>query len=153
MEATYESYVLKMNIIVILRFTEIRISLDGDKKYATNGICKMIEFLADNTHGRIGGLLFRQPTDGGIPLGTKYAPLLPDLFLHLYENDFLNRLIKDGKRKLAVKFYLAYRNANKLICFNSERFNEFNSDIYPKELLPTLLPNHLINVMHLDSTL
>ena len=36
------------------------------------------------------------------------APLLADLFLYSYENEFLDKLIKEGKRKLARKFNLSY---------------------------------------------
>ena len=34
------------------------------------------------------------------------APLLADLFFYSYENEVLNKLIKEGKRKLARKFNL-----------------------------------------------
>ena len=37
----------------------------------------------------------------GIPMGTNCAPLFADLFLYSYENEFLDKLIKEGKRKLA----------------------------------------------------
>ena len=49
----------------------------------------------------------------GIPMGTNCAPLLADLFL--YENEFLDKLIKEGKRKLARKFNLSYRYTDDLI--------------------------------------
>ena len=68
------------------------------------------------------------------PMGTNCAPLLADLFLYSYENDFLDKLIKEGKRKLARKFNLSYRYIDDLISFNNKRFKEFISDIYPKEL-------------------
>ena len=61
----------------------------------------MIEFLVDNIYVRFGGQLFRQMV--GIPLGTNCAPLLADLFLYSYENESLDKLIKEGKRKLARK--------------------------------------------------
>ena len=70
----------------------------------------------------------------GIPMGTNCAPLLTDLFLYSYENEFLDNLIKEGKRKLARKFNLSYRYTDDLIFFNNKRFNEFNSKLYPKEL-------------------
>ena len=92
----------------------------------------MIEFLVDNIYVRFGGQLFRQMV--GIPMGTNCAPLLADLFLYSYENEFLDKLIKDGKRKLARKFNLSYRYTDDLISFNNKRFKEFISDIYPKEL-------------------
>ena len=106
--------------------------LNGDNKYTANDICKMIEFLVDNIYVRFGGQLFRQMV--GIPMGTNCAPLLADLFLYSYENEFLDKLIKEGKRKLARKFNLSYRYIDDLISFNIKRFKEFISDIYPKEL-------------------
>ena len=106
--------------------------LNGDNKYTANDICKMIEVLVDNIYVRFGGQLFRQMV--GIPLGTNCAPLLADLFLYSYENEYLDKLIKEGKRKLVRKFNLSYRYTDDLISFNNKRFNEFISDIYPKEL-------------------
>ena len=92
----------------------------------------MIEFLVDNIYVRFGGQLFRQMV--GIPMGTNCAPLLADLFLYSYENEFLDKLIKEGKRKPARRFNLSYRYIDDLISFNNKRFKEFISDIYPKEL-------------------
>ena len=106
--------------------------LNGDNKYTASDICKMIEFLMDNIYVRFGGQLFRQTV--GIPMGTNCAPLLADLFLYSYENEFLDKLIKEDKRKLARRFSLSYRRIDDLISFNNKRFNEFISDIYPKEL-------------------
>ena len=70
----------------------------------------------------------------GIHMGTNCAPLLADLSLCSYENELLDKLIKEGKRKLARKFDLSYRYTVDLISFNNKRFKEFISDIYPKEL-------------------
>ena len=106
--------------------------LNGDNKYTANDICKMIEFLVDNIYVRFGEQLFRQMV--GIPMGTNCAPLLADLFLYSNENEFSDKLIKEGKRKLARKFNLSYHYIDDLISFNNRRFKEFISDIYPKEL-------------------
>ena len=106
--------------------------LNSDNKCTANDICKMTEFLVDNIHVRFGEQLFRQMV--GILIGTNCAPLLADLFLYSYENKFLDKLIKEGKRKLARKFNLSYRYIDDLISFNNKKFNEFISDIYPKEL-------------------
>ena len=92
----------------------------------------MIEFLVDNIYVRFGGQLFRQMV--GITMGTNCAPLLADLFLYSCENEFLDKLIKEGERKLARKFNLSYRYIDDLISFNNKRFKEFISDSYPKEL-------------------
>ena len=88
--------------------------------------------LVDNIYVRFGGQLFQKMV--GIPMGTNCAPLLANLFLYSYENEFLDKLIKEGKRKLARKFNLSYRYIDDLIPFNNKRFKEFISDIYPKEL-------------------
>ena len=106
--------------------------LNGDYKYTANDICKMIEFLVNNMCVGFGGQLFRQMV--GIPMGTNCAPLLADLFLYSYENEFLDKLIKEGKRKLARRFNLSYHYTDNLISFNNKRFKEFISDIYPREL-------------------
>ena len=92
----------------------------------------MIQFLVDNIYVRFRGQLFRQMVD--IPMGTNCASLLVDLFLHSYENEVLDKVVKEGKRKLARKFNLSYRYIDDLISFNNKRFKEFISDIYPKEL-------------------
>ena len=92
----------------------------------------MIEFLVDDIYVRFGGQLFRQMV--GIPMGTNCAPLLADLLLYSYENEFLDKLIKEGKRKLARKFNLSYRYTDDLISFSNKRFKEFISEIYAKEL-------------------
>ena len=92
----------------------------------------MIEFLVDNIYVRFGGQLFQQMV--GIPMGTNCAPLLADLFVYSYENEVLDKLLKEGKRKLARKFNLSYRYINDLIFFNNKGFKEFISNIYPKEL-------------------
>ena len=72
--------------------------LNGDNKYTANDICKMIEFLVDNIYVRFGGQLFQQMI--GIPMGTNCAPLLADLFLYSYENEFLINLLRKAKKSL-----------------------------------------------------
>ena len=101
-------------------------------KYTASDICKITKFLVDNIYVRFGRQLFRQTV--GIPMGTNCAPLLADLFLCSYENEFIDKLIKEGKRMLARKFNLSFRYIDDLISFNNKRFKEFISDIYPKEL-------------------
>ena len=58
----------------------------------------------------------------GIPMGTNCAPLLADLFHYSYENEFLDKLIKEGKRKLDRKSNLSYRYTDELISFSNKRF-------------------------------
>ena len=91
------------------RYTHIKVArnksyftsdpLNGDNKYTANDICKMIEFLVDNIYVRFGGQLFRQMV--GIPMGTNCAPLLADLFLYSYENEFSDQLINSFSTRCA----------------------------------------------------
>ena len=90
----------------------------GDNMYTADNICKMIEFLIDNIFVQFGGRLFRQVI--GIPMGTNCAPLLADLFLYSYENEFLDNIIRSGHRRLARSFNLCYRYIDDLIVFNKQ---------------------------------
>ena len=76
-----------------------------------------ITFLIDNIFVQFGGHLFRQVI--GIPMGTSCAPLLADLFLYSYENEFIDNMIKSGDRRLARSFNLCYRYIDDLIVFNT----------------------------------
>ena len=69
--------------------------------------------------------------------------VLTDLFLYSFENEFSDKLIKEGKRKLARKFNPSYYYTDYLISFNNERFKEFISDIYPKNSRSLRLQNLL----------
>ena len=80
---------------------------------------------------RFGGQLFWQMV--GIPMETNYAPLLADLFLSSYENEFsINSLKKAKERLLESSIY--HTVISNLTSFNNKRFKQFISDIYPKEL-------------------
>ena len=83
----------------------------GDNMYTADNICKMIEFLIDNIFVQFGGCL----TEIGIPMGTNCAPLLADLFLYSYENEFLDNMIRSGHRRL-------------LIVFNNKKFLDYLRD-------------------------
>ena len=100
--------------------------------YTGDNICKMIEFLIDNIFVQFGGRLFRQVI--GIPVGTNCAPLLADLFLYSYKNEFLDNMIKSGHRRLARSFNLCYRYIDDLIVFSNKKFLDYPKEIYPSKL-------------------
>ena len=50
-------------------------------------------------------------------MGTNCAPLLADLFLCSYENEFLDSIVRSGHRRLAKSFNLCYRYIDDLIVF------------------------------------
>ena len=83
---------------------------------------------------QFGGRLFRQVIGIGSPMGTNCAPLLADLFLHSYENEFLNNMIKSGHIRLARSFNLCHRYIDDLIVFNNKKFLDYLKEIYPSQL-------------------
>ena len=104
----------------------------GDNMYTADNICKMIEFLIDNNFVQFGGHLFHQMI--GIPTGSKCAPLLADLFLYPYQNEFLDNMIRSGHRILARSFNLCYRYIDDLIVFNNKNVLDYLKEIYPSQL-------------------
>ena len=87
----------------------------------------MIEFLIDNIFVQFGGRLFCQMIE--IPMGANCAPLLADLFLYSYENEFPDNMIRSGHRRFARSFNLCYRYKDDLIVFNNEVFGLSQRDI------------------------
>ena len=96
--------------------------------YTADNICKMNEFLIV----QFGGRLFPQVI--GIPMRKNCAPLLADLFLYSYENEFLDNMIKSGHKRLAKSFNLCYRYTDDLIVFNNKTFLDYLKEIYPSQL-------------------
>ena len=80
---------------------------DSKSKYSEDDIVKMLEFLVDNIFVVFAGKVFQQTV--GIPMGTNCAPLLADIFLYSYEADFIQSLLSTGKKHLASRFNLTYR--------------------------------------------
>ena len=56
-------------------------------------IIQMLDFLIDNIFVQFGGRMFQQTI--GIPMGTNCAPQVNELFLHAYEADFFQELLKN----------------------------------------------------------
>ena len=105
---------------------------NGDGMHTADNIYKMTEFLIDNIFVQFGGRLFRQMI--GIPMGTNCAPLLADLFLYPYENEFPDNMIRSGHRRLARLLNLCYRYIDDLIVFNNKKFLDYLKEIYPSQL-------------------
>ena len=134
----------------------------------------MIEFLVDNIYVRFGGQLFRQTA--GILIGTNCGPLLADLFLYSYKNEFLDKLIKEGKKSflessvshivmlmtLSLSIIKDLRNSSLIFTSKNTPFQRLQnllqllliSTYFLLEMkTATLPPNYMTNVKHLVSTL
>ena len=67
-------------------------------------------------------------------MGTNCAPLLAGLFLCLYQNEFLDNMIRGGHRRLARSYNLCYRYIDDLIVFNNKKCLDYLKEIYPSQL-------------------
>ena len=69
----------------------------------------------------------------GILMGTNCAPLIAYLFLHAYETNFFQGLLKNKDRKLAQTFNSSIRYIQ-MMSMNNSRFGDYLHRIYSNEL-------------------
>jgi hypothetical protein len=74
-------------------------------EYSEADVKGMLGFLVDNIYVIFGDQIFQKSV--GMPVGTNCAPLLADLYL--YEAEFVQILLRDKNKKLAVSFNHTYR--------------------------------------------
>ena len=98
-------------------------------KYSEADIKDMLGFLVDNIYVVFGDQVFQQSVS--IPT---CAPLLAALFLHSYEAGFLQKLLRDNNKKLAVSFNHAFRYIDDVLSINNNNFHNYVHLIYPDEL-------------------
>ena len=65
-------------------------------------------------------------------MGTNCAPLLADLFLYSYEVEFVQSLLKPGKKHLTQQFNFTYRYIDDVLSLKNTKVAEYF--IYPCEL-------------------
>jgi hypothetical protein len=104
----------------------------SNDKYTEDDIIQLLDFLIDNIFVEFGGHVFQQTI--GIPMGTNCAPLLADLFLYTYETDFIQDLLRKGKKDLASKFNLTFRYIDDVLSINNNTISNYLDIIYPSEL-------------------
>jgi hypothetical protein len=92
----------------------------------------MLEYLIDNIGVIFGERVFQQTV--GMHMGTNCAPLLADLFLYLYEADFIHGLLKKNEKKLARSFNFTFRYIDYVLSLKNSRVGDFVDRIYPIEL-------------------
>ena len=77
-------------------------------------------YLFDNFFIRFGSKLYRQNV--GIPMGTKCASLVADLFLFCYERDFMKSLTKEKRYDLVDAFNSTSRYLDDLLNIDNIHF-------------------------------
>jgi hypothetical protein len=93
-------------------------------RYSEADIKDMLRFLVDNNlYVVFGHKVFQQSV--GIPMDTNCAPLLPDLFLHSYEAEFVQKLLQDNNKKLAVSFNHTSKYIDDVLSINNHNFHNY----------------------------
>jgi hypothetical protein len=110
----------------------VRHHSDSPYKYSEADIKSMLGFLIDNIYVVFGDQVFQQSVS--IPMGTNCAPLLADLFLYSYEAEFVQKLLRDNNKKLAMSFNHTFRYIDDVLSINNHNFHNYVHLIYPDEL-------------------
>ena len=77
--------------------------------------------------------IFRQVI--GIPMGTSCAPYLANIFLHMYEYDYLRELVEKSEIENARRLANTFRYQDDRIALNDNgEFEKHFSKIYPSEM-------------------
>ena len=110
----------------------VRHHSDSPYKYSEADIKSMLGFLVDNIYVVFGDQVFQQSV--GIPMGTNCAPLLADLFLYSYEAEFIQKLLRDNTKQLAVSFNHTFRYIDDVLPIKNHNFHNYVHLKYPDEL-------------------
>ena len=104
------------------------ISLDSDE------LCNLINVVIDNSYIVYHGIVYRQVI--GIPMGTNCAPFLANIFLHVYEYEYLQLLINQGHVVEAKKLAHTFRYQDDCAAINDgSTFKKHFEKIYPPEMV------------------
>ena len=96
-------------------------------------LIKHVRLIIDNSFIIFSDKIYRQVV--GIPMGTNCAPDLANIFLHMYEYDYLKKLVEEGNTRVARLLGQTFRYQDDCIAFNDDNtFRHHYSHIYPPEM-------------------
>ena len=91
-------------------------------------VCDALVYLLDNIFIRFGTKLYRQTI--GIPIGTKCAPLVADLFLFCYERYFMKSLSRENQADIIEAFNSTSRYLDDLLNIDNIYFDQMVDRIF-----------------------
>ena len=94
-------------------------------------VCDALTILLDNIFSRFGTKLYRQVV--GIPLITKCALLVADLFLFCYERDFRMYIPDDKQADIIDAFNTSSEYLDDILNINKVFLDNMVSQTYPSE--------------------
>ena len=134
------------NLVAESKKAEVYVSCSGKNKayftlsrskvnisFSAEELIKHMRVIVDNSFIIFRNKIYRQVI--GIPMGTNCAPFLANIFLHMYEYEYLKKLVDDGKIREANLLGKTFRYQDDCIAFNDEdTFRNHYRNIYPPEM-------------------
>lgn len=103
------------------------------RSFSCDELIDAVTFIINNSYIVFHNSVYQQII--GVPMGTNCAPYLANLFLHMYEMEYLEKLIDMGKIDIAKRLASTFRYQDDCIAINdSNLFNEHYRHIYPPEM-------------------
>ena len=104
-----------------------------DMSFSVDELIKLIDMVIDNAYIVYDSKIYRQVV--GIPMGTNVAPFLANIFLHVYEHEYLTKLVDQGEIRIATELSKSFRFQDDCISLdNGGVFAEHYANMYPPEL-------------------
>ena len=102
--------------------------------YTKETLVSAIEYIIDNSYITFQDIIYRQIV--GIPMGTNCAPYLANIYLHVFEYNYLSLLVSKGQIDIANKLCNIYRFQDDCISINdSNVFKDHYIHMYPPEMI------------------
>ena len=93
-----------------------------------------LNYLIDNSYFIYNKSVYRQVI--GIPMGTNCAPHIANIYLHVYENEYVEKLIENNDLKTLEKLKDIFRFQDDLFSVNDDGiFENILSTMYPREMV------------------
>jgi hypothetical protein len=102
---------------------------DSRHKYSEVDIKEMLGFLIDNIFVVFVNTIFQETIE--ITMGTNCVPLL---FLYSYEAEFIQELLHEKNKPLALAFNSTFRYIDDVLSINNDQFHSYVDFIYPSKL-------------------
>ena len=102
--------------------------------FSIKQLVECINFVIDNNYVIFNGKIYRQVI--GMPMGTNCAPYLANIFLHMYEVEFIEKLNQECKHKVSSLLDNVFRYQDDCLVLNDcKQFSRYFNSIYPEEML------------------
>ena len=106
---------------------------EKNSSFSCDALIAKINCIIDNSYVVYHDKVYRQRI--GIPMGTNCAPFLANIFLHVYEYEYLNKLMNEGDVSTAKLLSNTLRYQDDCICLNdADAFRHHYRNIYPVEM-------------------